>query len=356
MHFAAGPRMDILGFEKLLFHADKLDRLKRDVPQFPVHATISLGNVCNHRCRWCTTYAYQQQDARHADADRLVDFLARAAARGLKAVGYVGNGEPTAHPRFAEIVGAVKSLGLEQGMFTNGYRLDRVMDETLAGFTYVRLSLDAGSPAMHAAMHDVPESHFPKIIDNVRDLVRRRDGPFPTIGVQYATHHENIADMAASARLARDIGVDYFSVKPVFNLGAVGFRIDKNRLTDSELDRAVADIRHALEAPGFQVHYKPFQIRAEARDANVLDYDRCVAALFNVSIYEDGRLVGCGPHQVAVGTIDDDLDAVERRMLELSHTLDLTKCPGGCRYHALNHLVASVLDPDRARAYHPNFL
>lgn len=345
------------GFEKLIYHHDKIVKIGRGEPQFPVHITLSLGNYCNHACRWCTAAAYQEADVRHADADRLLAFLERARGRGLAAVGYVGNGEPTAYPKFAQVVAGARRLGLEQGMFTNGLLLHRHLDAVLESFTYVRFSLDAGTPAVHSAMH-VVDDQFDRIVANIRELVaRRRDGT-PTVGIQFATHHENITDLPAAARLARDVGVDYLNVKPVFNQGGGRdrSRIAANELRPDELDRAVADVRRDYESDTLQIQYKPFQIRAVDRDRNVLIYDRCVAGFFNLSVYEDGKVVACGPHHIDVGTIDDDLDEIEARILQLSSSIDLSKCPAACRYHALNHIVDTVLVPERGREYHKNFL
>ena len=63
-------------------------------------------------------------------------------------------------------------------------------------------------------------------MDNVRAMVAGRKNGLPTVGIQYATHHQNLDDLLASAAMAAEIGVDYFSVKPVFNRGSVGERIE----------------------------------------------------------------------------------------------------------------------------------
>ena len=127
--------------------------------------------------------------------------MTSARSRGLAAVGYVDNGEPTAYPEFAEMTQRVNELGIEQGMFTNGYLLHRYMDEMLNYFTYVRISLDARSTPVHNAMH-VVNGHFDRIIENVRMVVAGRKDKLPTVGVQYATHHENIALVIVLARLS----------------------------------------------------------------------------------------------------------------------------------------------------------
>ncbi len=347
--------MDILGFEKLLFHPDKLVNLRAGDPQFPTNVTVSLGNFCNHGCLWCTAYASQQEDVRHMDQARLTGFLTRARDYGLQAVAYIGNGEPTAYPGFGELTAAVSALGLEQGMFTNGYLLDRHVGALLDCFTYVRVSLDAGSTTMHDAMHDV-SGHFPKIMENIKELACKRKDALPTIGVQFAVHHENFEDLFAAAGAARAAGADYFSIKPVYNRGSVGEKIEKNNLTDAQLAPKAARIKREFDGDGFSVFYRPHQIANEMADVNLLEYDRCVAGFFNIQVYEDGNVISCGPGRISVGSIDDDMAEIERNILKVSDALDLSKCPAGCRYHALNHLAASVLETDKARQFHHNFI
>ena len=141
-----------------------------------------------------------------------------------------------------------------------------------------------------------------------------------------------------------------------YDSGSVGERIEKNQLTLEELSPEVSRIRKDIESRTFEVHFRPFQILSEEADENVLQYDRCVAGFFNLNLYEDGSLVYCAPHRIPVGHMDDDLDQVERNIVDLSTKLDLSKCPGGCRYHPLNHLVHTVVKPGEADPYHRNFL
>ena len=347
--------MDILGFEKLIYHHDRIMAIRDGKPLFPVHATLSLGNYCNHACLWCSVFAHQQSAVKKASFDKLMDFLEPASQRGLRAVGYVGNGEPTAYPKFRQLTTRVAEIGLEQGMFTNGYLLDRYEDEVLENFTYIRISLDAGSREVHDAMHAV-SGHYDKIIANLEQIVAKRRNGTPTIGIQYATHHRNLHDLPNAIRFAADLGVDYFSVKPVFNRGSVGERIEKNRLTFEELSPIVAEAQSRHERRDFAIHYRPFQILTEEADKTVLEYDRCVAGFFNVNIYEDDTVVYCGPHRIPVGNLDDDFETLEQNILSMSHKLDLSQCPGGCRYHPLNHIVHTVLHPPSRAQFHPNFL
>ena len=347
--------MDILGFEKILFHSDKLEKLKNGISQFPVNGTISLSNYCNHKCLWCSVYAAQEKDVKSANLVQLTSFLARAYEQGLKSITYIGNGEPTAHPKFGDLVGQVADIGLKQGMFTNGYLLDRCMDQVLDNFTFVRVSLDAGSAATHEQMHDV-KNHYNKILDNIRTLRSKRDGAFPTIGIQFAVHHLNIKDLRPSVLASKELGVDYFSIKPVFNRGSVGLRIPKNQLTEADLSPLAMEIQQEFSSPGFTVYYRPHQIGNEVADENLLEYRHCVAGFFNLQIYEDGRVMTCGPGQISVGTVNDDVGEIQERIFQGYQKLDLTNCPAGCRYHALNHLVDAVVQSDQAQKFHVDFI
>lgn len=348
--------MNVLSFNKIMYHPEHIVAIKDAKPIFPVHATISLGNFCNHKCLWCTAYEYQLDNANLLDFDKIISFLEKAKRRGLKAVTYVGNGEPTAYPRFKELVITIADMGIEQGMFTNGYLVNKFEDEILTYFTWIRVSLDAGSTDMHNYMHDV-NNHFDKIIQNTKSLISKRKDKIPTIGIQYATHHKNLEDLYQSAKVSFEIKADYFSVKPVFNRGGVGENIEKNSLTYNDITPIVEKIRTDFENDNFSIFYRPYQILSHEQEHTIFDYKMCVAGFFNVNIYEDDKIIYCGPHRVSVGKITDDLDKIERNIVNLSDKLDLSKCPAGCRYHELNDLVDNILHPEIiSKKQHTNFI
>ena len=200
----------ILGFNKLIYHPEKLVGLKNNTNAFPLTATLSLGNYCNHGCLWCSTAYFREAEANKINYEKISNWLEKASARGLKGVGYVGNGEPLAFKMFGELATKIGGLGLDQGIFTNGYLIDRFEDVLLEHFTYIRISLDAGSKEVHAWGHDVPESHFEKIIANLEHVIAKRKDGTPTVGVQYATHQHNIDDLENCARICQILASTIF--------------------------------------------------------------------------------------------------------------------------------------------------
>ena len=79
-----------------------------------------------------------------------------------------------AYKKFPELTKFIFEKKLDQGIFTNGFLINRYLQELEKFFTFVRISLDAGSSKVHSKLHDVSESHFPKIIDNIKNLVKKR--------------------------------------------------------------------------------------------------------------------------------------------------------------------------------------
>ena len=188
-------------------------------------------------------------------------------------------------------------------------------------------------------------------------MIKKRKNKIPTVGIQYATHHKNIDDLYNSAKIASEIGVDYFSIKPVFNRGGVGEKIEKNNLTYDDITPITKKIKDDLEKDDFQIFYRPYQILSHEQEYTIFDYRLCVAGFFNVNIYEDDKIIYCGPHRVGVGKITDDLDKIEENIVKLSNKLDLSKCPAGCRYHELNNLVDGILNPKNiVKKQHLNFI
>jgi len=343
VNYTDSSQNSFVGFGKLMYHPEKIIGVKNKNNAFPISATVSLGNYCNHKCLWCSTAYWQRENSKSINFEKLKKWMTNAKKKGLKSFSYVGNGEPLAYKKFSDISRAANNLDLDQGIFTNGYLIDRYLDELVNFYTYVRISLDSGSSKIHSKLHDVSETHFPKIMRNVEQLIKKRKGKSPTVGIQYATHQNNIKDLKRSVEIVKKLGVDYFSIKPVFNRGTVNEKIEKNRLTKRDFDDAYLSVKY-LQNDHFKIFYRPHQIISEENNQNMLVYNKCFAGYFGVNIYESGIITGCGPHHIPVGSLDMPLDQLEKNIIELSEKLDLKKCPAGCRYHSLNYQLHKIIN------------
>ena len=183
--------------------------------------------------------------------------------------------------------------------------------------------------------------HFDKILNNIKKIIKFRKNKTPTIGIQFATNQYNIEEIEQCVKICVDIGIDYLSIKPVFNRGTVMDKIDKNTLEKKDFDEVYNKVKD-YQSENFKIYYRPHQIISESNDQNMLVYDRCYAGMFGVNIYEDGVITGCGPHHVPVGNLKTPINELEKNIIKLSKELDLVKCPAGCRYHALNYLMHKI--------------
>ena len=152
--------------------------------------------------------------------------LENLAARGLKSVIVIGGGEPTTYPKFGEVMRAMKALGLRLGVVTNGTGMAKIAEiaDCLAPQDWVRLSLDSGSDETFQAMH---KPRKPVTLDEICAGVAPAKAVNPRfkVGFSYiitwkgceandAKIVENLHEMTLAARRARDAGFDYISFKP----------------------------------------------------------------------------------------------------------------------------------------------
>ena len=124
---------------------------------FPERKSISLEltNTCNLRCSYCM----RDEDALyHTPANFFPVELLREIIRssklpecGFNSISFTG-GEVTIHPRFREIVEAVKDEGWKYSFVTNGWHFDRVYPvllDNLDALNVVAFSLDGATRESH---------------------------------------------------------------------------------------------------------------------------------------------------------------------------------------------------------------
>lgn len=192
----------------------------------PLSINLDLTTACNYRCDHCCDWDILNSGVRHDD-QQLRDSLSRLASGGLRSVILIGGGEPTIYPRFAQFVQFLKSdLGLQVAVVSNGARNDRIFEaaQWLGRGDWVRLSLDAGTDETFQRMH---RPRQPVTLEEICRWVPRIKERQPDLQIGFsfiitwrgalrddAVIVENLEELPGAARLARDHGFDYLSVKP----------------------------------------------------------------------------------------------------------------------------------------------
>lgn len=207
---------------------------------------------CNQACSHCCFDSNPRRKLVLIDVEGLLRFLADAYTYGTCAFELVGGGEPTNHPRIADIVRGIAALAhpdLEQphiGMVTNGVLLERIFP-VAEHFDFVRVSLDAPKADLYNHLHGVPKAskHFEKVVGNITTLLSMVGKRKVRIGYlvvpPYNHQRETILRTIA---LASELGVQHIAFRPAF----------LNRPVDQDMwQEAAATVCEARGAyhPGF---------------------------------------------------------------------------------------------------------
>jgi radical SAM protein with 4Fe4S-binding SPASM domain len=96
---------------------------------------IGLTNACDLACAHC------YRDPVSVDELSLEQVLSVCDALPVRSVN-LGTGENGLHPRYTEIVEALRARGVKLSLTSNGFTIDRSSDETLRAFREIEVSID----------------------------------------------------------------------------------------------------------------------------------------------------------------------------------------------------------------------
>lgn len=148
--------------------------------EFPPMVVVSITNLCNQKCAHCHWPAFSQRPDYHALEmpweiwTRIVDEMAQ---HPWSILNLGTDGEPLIHRRFAEMMRYAKGKGVSPiNLTTNGVLLTPERAEVLLGenlIDVINISLDAFTAETYERIRGT--RHFPKVRQNVLDLIALRD-------------------------------------------------------------------------------------------------------------------------------------------------------------------------------------
>lgn len=335
---------------------------------YPLYVEISPVGACNHRCTFCAVDYIGYPSHNRLDSDVVMRMLDEMGKNGVKSIMYAGEGEPLLHKKINEIVAHTKAVGIDVSFTTNAVVLNqRFIEQSIQHTSWLKASVNAGSPDGYAQVHTTKADEFNTVIDNLKRAVRYRDeqGLDCTIGVQSLLLPENAHEMVDLGRLVRDeIGADYFVVKPFsqepssFNTAykSIDYQSDQLRSIGEEVMR--------LERDGFNVSFrsKTMDLYHEEGEAR---YTTCYSTpLFMAYVMSDGSVYGCKDHLLDdhfnYGNINesgfDQIWRSERRRRGIEYVLnelDVSHCRVNCRMDKVNRYL---FDLKENRIQHVNFI
>jgi MoaA/NifB/PqqE/SkfB family radical SAM enzyme len=334
----------------------------------PLVVDLDPTTFCNLACPECISGTLLNQG--RFTKQRLRDLAGELCAAGTRAVVLIGGGEPLAHPGTREIITILGSAGLHIGVVTNGTLIDRHLDEIRSYVTWLRVSVDAATEHTFGLVRPDRQggSQFNRVISNMRMIAERKRG---ALGYSFllitrfdgenrlvASNH---GEILAAARLAKDIGCDYFELKTMFD--------DEHfivPLPDEVLTSVRGQVAQAqkLREESFALEYSStFQSLMEGRPAQQdKTYHTCLVAELRTLITPTGVYI-CpyfrGRDRARLG------DAVDQNFADLWRQADRTVIDPSrdCKFHCARHetnlaieSMAAMTDNPRPLAEFDRFL
>lgn len=204
----------------------------------PPALDISTNDLCGLACNMCGNRA-AVRDPHTITAEQVRALVEQAAAWGIRRVALTGAGEPFRDPAMLDHIRHANSLGHLVTITTNGFPISEKIATALAERVLsVSVSIHGATDATHDAITGVAKAG-----ENAWRAVRRmararaaRSGSKLRVNVSTVIQRDNVHEIAALVRRARDEGCDGVNIQPVnlqhgsFHEGAIVRRDDHLRM------------------------------------------------------------------------------------------------------------------------------
>lgn len=344
---------------KLIYHPERVAQWIKHDDVYPIYVEIAPSGTCNHRCVFCAL-DYMEYEPVFQDKDLLLRNLQIMAAKGVKSVMYAGEGEPLLNRNTPEIVNRTKTLGIDVSMTSNGSMFTKeVAEECLHSFSWVRFSVNAGSDETYQKVHRVKAGEYGKVLANISNAVqlKKQRKLATTIGVQLLLIPQNTREVVQMAGKLKEIGVDYFTVKP-FSQHPKSF----NRLEDNFSYQQHLEIEQELQGLAAKDFGIVFRSNAMKKLQEERGYERCLGNCFWAYIDAKANVWACsaylGDEDFCFGSLkDQNFDQIwegqrRREFLGRIKEMDVQDCREICRLDEINRYLHQLKHPNG----HVNFI
>ena len=262
---------------------------------------------------------------------------------GSKGINLTGGGDPMVNKITPRLIEYIKSLGMDVGMITNGTIFtDESIDIVVKNCTWVRISMDGGTPHTYTEIRKVPERHFHLALENMAKLIKRRDelGTDLTIGSGFLTSELTTPTLLVYAKICKDIGINYIQIRPFHNDFTIPYNIEETL---------------ALEDDKFKIYYSKHKYDSTYKKK----YPKCLAQNLSGVINVHSVYLCCHFRGVETKKLGDlrEKNLLEiwagRRRQNILDELSLDKCIAHCRLDLVNRQLDELVNRP---AEHKNFI
>ncbi len=348
------PKNHALNLEKKIFQKDIVNRIKENSSNASKPWVVELDptTACNLACHGCISANLLNQGG--FKRERIKELAKEFYEMGVKAVVLIGGGEPMAHPEFGTIVDYFYEHDIHVGVTSNGTLIDKYLESLAYRTKWVRISVDAGSEEIFQQYrpHISGKSQFNKVIDGMKKISKIKKTKLGYSFLVLEKHgadrkgaekgdnyvETNATDIFKAAKIAKEIGCDYFEVKPSFD--PFHFLNDTSKLM-TNIIKSELDLCQDLKDENFNI-ISPYTLEKtmEGETKQDKEYSRCLTTELRTVLSPSGAYV-CPYHRgntnLKIGdpTVESFKDIwYGKTRKEIMEKLDPRK---HCQFHCIRH-------------------
>ena len=205
-------------------------------PKAPKQVQFIISDLCNQNCSFCayrmdgytsnelfatgalSGYGHNNPK-RFMETERAISLLDEMKEAGVLAIQFTGGGEVTAHPDHLKIMDHAFELGFKCSLVSNGLRWSHDLIKLLAYFSWVRVSVDAGTPETYSRIRETKPENFNRVLRNVQDLAtiiseKKTDC---VLGIGYVVTPENWQEIELGVEAAKSTGAANVRLSAMFS-------------------------------------------------------------------------------------------------------------------------------------------
>lgn len=326
----------------------------------PLVVELDTTEACNFACPGCISEDLCE-NGNSFSRERLLELGKEMKEIGVKAVILIGGGEPLAHPAVGELIKYLGENDIHIGITTNGYFIDRYMEQIAKYASWTRISMDAANAETFEKLRPSKDGKpkFDHVVNNIKELSKVKRG---TLGFSFLIRtsrdgfgiESNIDDIYDAAVLARDIGCDYFEVKPSYSYaGGQAHALVIHGKEDMDKARREIERLSELEGAGFRI-IKAINLENSLNcvdKAQEKEYHSCPMGELRTLICPSGAYV-CpywrGKDKFRIGnpqtTSIKDIWNSEQRKKVMEYADPCRVCNFHCLRHESNNVVLDMIN------------
>jgi len=342
---------------KLMYHPDRVIHWQKFNDCFPIYVEIGLTNACNHKCIFCAL-DYLENGAKFIDTSVMISTLKNMAEHGVKSIMFAGEGESTLHKDIGLFVQKAKQLGMDISITTNGVPLTpEKIQQCLPHLSWIRFSVDSGTPENYSKIHGCPSEDFEKLINNIKQCVelKKQNNLNITIGLQFLVIPYNIGEAIKLAERLREIGVDNLQIKPYSHHP----QSDNNLIINSEEYNKLEQELKQFNTETFKILFRKATAKRIEKET---PYNQCHGLPFFTLIDSKGNVFPCNmfynnPEFTYGNLYEKSFSDIWRsngrkEILSKLKQKGIQECRKGCRLDAVNRYLDRLNKPGP----HDNFI